>query len=127
MGEHRPRAASIAAETTFERDLRRLEEIEAVLRRLCETLARRLERSDRAAGGITLKLRRADRRIVTRACRIHHPTRRAETIWQAVRPVLAAEIDGGGFRLAGVIAGPLVAGLLADPPDLFSLAAPSRE
>lgn len=116
----RRRAVSIAAETTFERDLRRLADIEAVVRRLCDKLAERLAAADVAAGGLTLKLRRADRRTITRACRIHQPTRRAEILWHAARPVLAGEVDGSGFRLAGVTASPLLPGRQADPPDLFA-------
>ena len=70
---------------------------------------------------LTLKLRRADWLTLTRACRLHDPTRQAETIWQAVLPVLSAELDGSSFRLVGVTATNLVSGKQADPPDLFAL------
>jgi DNA polymerase-4 len=115
-------AVSIAAETTFDKDLRELAEIDAILERLCGTLSRRLDKAGLAAASLTLKLRRAaDRRIITRACPIHRPTQRAETIWQAARRVLATELDGiAAFRLVGVTAGHLLPGTQADPPDLFS-------
>ena len=47
------------------------------------------------------------------------PTRRVDRIFEAARRVLAAELDGGAFRLVGVTAAPLAPGRLADPPDLF--------
>jgi DNA polymerase-4 len=115
----RGQSGTIGAETTFHADLRGLADISAELRPLCETVARRLDKAGLAAAGLTLKLRHADRRIVTRACRIGHPTARAETIWRAASAVLAVEADGRPYRLVGVTATRLVPGQLADPPDLF--------
>jgi DNA polymerase-4 len=115
----RGQSVTIGAETTFHADLRGLADISAELRPLCETVARRLDKAGLAASGLTLKLRHADRRIVTRACRIGHPTARAETIWRAASAVLAVEADGRPYRLVGVTATRLVPGQMADPPDLF--------
>ncbi len=115
----RGRSVTIGAETTFNHDLRRFAEIDAILARLCETVSRRLARSELAASGLTLKLRHADRRTVTRACRLEHPTARADVIRQAASAVLAAEADGRPYRLVGVTATRLVSERLADPPDLF--------
>ena len=115
------RSVTIGAETTFNHDLSTLDEIGAELRPLCELVAARLMRADMAASSLTLKLRRADWLTLTRACRLHDPTRQAETIWQAVLPVLSAELDGSSFRLVGVTATNLVSGKQADPPDLFAL------
>jgi DNA polymerase IV len=116
-GSHK--SVTIGAETTFNHDLASLDEIGTELRQLCDLVARRLVRADRAASALTLKLRRSDWLTLTRAARLRDPTQRAETIWQAVQPVLAAELDGSRFRLVGVTATQLVAGRLADPPDLF--------
>jgi DNA polymerase IV len=113
------KSVTIGAETTFNHDLATLEQIGAELQALCELVAARLTRADMAASSLTLKLRRADWLTITRACRLHDPTQQAETIWQAVLPVLAAELDGSSFRLVGVTATHLVPGKLADPPDLF--------
>jgi DNA polymerase-4 len=121
-GERR-RSVSIGAETTFDADLSDFAAIFAEIAPLCETVARRLARARLAATGLTLKLRRADRRILTRACRLHGPTVRAAVILDAVRPALAAAIDGHAFRLVGVTATRLVPDRLADPPDLFNPAA----
>ncbi len=119
IGRTRPRSASVGAETTFDHDLSRPDEIEPILKHLCELLAQRLAKADLAAGSLTLKLRRADWKTMTRACRLHDPTKQAQTILQAVQPVLASELDGSAFRLVGVTAHDLVPGYRADPPDLF--------
>jgi DNA polymerase-4 len=119
VGGGRRQSVTIGAETTFNHDLSTLEEIGEELRPLCDLVAQRLVRADLAAAHLTLKLRRADWLNITRSCRLHDPTQRSETIWQAVLPVLAGELDGSSFRLVGVTANQLVPGKLADPPDLF--------
>jgi DNA polymerase-4 len=117
-------SVTVGAETTFNHDLRTFEQIDAELRRLCETVARRLTKSGLAASGLTLKLRRADRRTITRACKLRDPTARPELILKAVQPVLAGELasnpGGQAYRLVGVTATRLVSDRLADPPDLFA-------
>jgi DNA polymerase-4 len=116
----RGKSVTIGAETTFINDLRTLTQMEEQLRPLCDTVARRLTKAGLAATSLTLKLRRADRRTITRACRLYDPTARADLILQAVMPVLAAEMDGQAYRLVGVTATRLVSDRLADPPDLFT-------
>jgi DNA polymerase-4 len=120
ISSERGRSVTVGAETTFNHDLRSFEQIDEELRPLCETVARRLTRSGLAATGLTLKLRRADRTTITRACRLRDPTARADLILQAARPVLTAELDGQAYRLVGVTATRLVSDRLADPPDLFA-------
>ena len=116
----RGKSVTIGAETTFINDLRTLPQMEEQLRPLCDTVARRLVKSGLAASGLTLKLRRADRQTITRACRLYDPTARADLIMSAVLPVLATEMDGQSYRLIGVTATRLVSDKLADPPDLFA-------
>jgi DNA polymerase-4 len=120
ISNERGKSVTVGAETTFNHDLRSFEQIDEELRPLCETVARRLSRSGLAASGLTLKLRRADRTTITRACRLRDPTARADLILQAVHPVLTAELDGQAYRLVGVTATRLVSDRLADPPDLFA-------
>jgi DNA polymerase-4 len=120
ISSERGKSVTVGAETTFDRDLRSFAQIDEELRPLCETVARRLTRSGLAATGLTLKLRRADRTTITRACRLRDPTARADLILQAVHPVLTAELDGQAYRLVGVTATRLVSDRLADPPDLFA-------
>lgn len=120
VGFGRSRSVSIGTERTFARDLARYEDIAVELAKLCTKLAERLARADLAAGSITLKLRRFDRKISTHACRLRDPTLRADTILAAVGPVLKRALDGTEFRLVGVTAHDLAPGRRADPPDLFA-------
>ncbi len=120
VGAGRARSVSVGAERTFARDLKRYDEIAEELRALCTRVAERLARADLAAGSLTLKLRRYDRKTSTHACRLHNPTKRAETIFDTVAPTLRRVLDGTAFRLIGVTAHDLVPGQRADPPDLFA-------
>jgi DNA polymerase-4 len=75
-------AKSISAETTFERDIRRLEELEPILWRLAEKVAARLKRHDLAGQTLTLKLKTADFRLRTRSRRLEQPSQLAEVFYQ---------------------------------------------
>jgi DNA polymerase-4 len=111
---------SISAETTFASDIARYESLAAALQPLCESLARRLIRADRAAAGITLKLKTGDFRVLSRSRRLADPTQRAEILYRAALPLLRAEADGTAYRLIGIGADRLAESARADPPDLFA-------
>lgn len=113
------RRKSVGAETTFDTDLSDPAALLAELAPLCATVARRLAQAGLAASGLTLKLRRADWRTITRACRLSHPTMRAEIIQRAAEAVLLDEVPGSAWRLVGVTASTLVDAREADPPALF--------
>ncbi len=108
---------SISAETTFDGDIADPAALLAQLWPLCETVSRRLKRSQKAAHGITLKLKTADFKLLTRSRRLSDPTCLAETLYRAARPLLEAEATGRKFRLIGIGAADLVDGALADPPN----------
>ena len=111
-------AKSISAETTFEHDLANREDLEAVLWRLCEKVARRLADSELAAAGVTLKLRSASFATRTRAARLATPTLLPERLFDAANRLLAPALDGTAYRLIGIGADPLAPAAEADPPDL---------
>ena len=91
----------ISAETTFNEDLSKLEELEDILAGLAERVGR-LARADGHAGRVvTLKLRRTDFQIVTRRRTLPLPTQTAKTIFAVGRELLAREI-GQPYRLIGV-------------------------
>jgi DNA polymerase IV len=116
---------SISAETTFDSDIAAFDGLAAELRPLCDNLARRLARAERAAAGVTLKLKTADFRILSRSRRLADPTQRADAIYRAALPLLREEADGRtAFRLIGIGSDRLAEAALADPPDLFAAAAP---
>ncbi|MBS7812126.1 DNA polymerase IV [Roseococcus pinisoli] len=117
---------SVSAETTFDEDLAGIDELEAVLWRICERLAKRLAAKELAAGGVVLKLKTAGFETLTRSARLSAPTLLPETMFDAARPLLAKAADGTRYRLLGVGAAPLAAATEADQGDLADPNAPRR-
>jgi DNA polymerase IV len=110
---------SVSVETTFARDIAAYEALAAQLEPLCNSLAGRLARAGFAAAGVTLKLKTADFRVLSRSRRLADPTQRADTLYRAALPLLRAAADGTLFRLIGIGADRLAEPARADPPDLF--------
>ena len=69
---------------------------------------------------VTLKLKTADFRLVTRSRRLKSATQSAEEMFQAAEPLLAHEADGWAFRLIGIGAHDLVEIGQVIQGDLFS-------
>ena len=113
---------SVSAETTFDRDLTTVAEMERPLWALSEKLARRLREAELSAGGVVLKLKTARFASRTRNQRLPAPTCLPDRLFATARVMLAREADGTAFRLIGVGANPL--GVLADA-DLPDLADPT--
>jgi len=111
-------AKSISAETTFNDDLGDFADLRRELWPLCEKVSARLKKLALEGLGVTLKLKTARFRLLTRAARFDRPTQLAEAIFAAAEPLLQKEADGTAFRLIGV-------GLhdfrpaAGDQPDLF--------
>ena len=110
---------SISGETTFETDIDDPEALLAAIWPLCETVARRTKKAGLAGRTVTLKLKTASFQTLTRSRRLQDPTRLAEGIYAAVKPMIEKEADGRRFRLIGAGLSDLVDGELADPPSLF--------
>ncbi|HSD35232.1 MAG TPA: DNA polymerase IV, partial [Alphaproteobacteria bacterium] len=79
-----------------------------------------------AAQTVTVKLKTADFKLLTRHRGLADPTQLAETLYQSARPLVEREADGRAFRLIGIGAEGLVEGVQADPPDLLDEAAARR-
>jgi DNA polymerase-4 len=119
-------AKSVSAETTFDRDLSTIPDLERHLWRLCEKLARRLKEHDLAAGGVVLKLKTARFALRTRAARLSSPTVLPDRLFDLSRSLLAKEATGIDFRLIGIGANPLVPASAADQGDLADSAIPKQ-
>jgi DNA polymerase IV len=117
---------SISAETTFDVDLTRREDLERHLWRLAEKLAGRLRGEEFCAGGVVLKLKTSAFATRTRAQRLAGPTTLPDLLFEAARALLARETDGTAYRLIGIGASPLLPGHLADQPDLADPDAPRK-
>lgn len=109
---------SISAETTFESDLSRFEDLQPVLRRLCEKVALRLKRAGLAGRSVTLKLKDAEFRLRSRSKSGLAPTQLAARLFEPARDILRVECDGSAFRLIGIGAADLCEAALADRGDL---------
>jgi DNA polymerase-4 len=109
---------SLSAETTFDRDLSAFEDLEPVLWRLSEKVSRRLKAAGLAGRSITLKLKDAEFRIVTRTRSGLPPTQLAGRLFEPARQLLRSACDGTPFRLIGVGAADLCDGAAADRGDL---------
>ena len=110
---------SISSEITLDEDLSDADALRPILWRLAETVARRLKKAGLAGGGVTLKLKTAEFRIVTRACRLNTATQSAEEMFRAAEPLLAREADGRAFRLIGIGAHDLIEAGRVVQGDLF--------
>ncbi len=106
--DHRPvnpnqERKSIGSETTFAHDLTTIDACMAELRPLIESVARYSEKHQASGRTVTLKLRYADFRTVTRSRSLPRPVRKADEI----APVVAQLLNGlapfsQGIRLLGV-------------------------
>ncbi len=93
---------SIGAGTTFNDNLADPAELEDRLWPLCERIARHARAEAKAARVVTLKLRTAAFRIVTRRRTLAMPTQTAKTVFATAREMLRGEARGGAYRLIGV-------------------------
>lgn len=90
----------ISAETTFNEDLTRLEDLEDRLWPACEKVATKLRAEGRAGRVATLKLKTADFKLITRRRTLPAPIQTARMLFAAVRELLRAEL-GPSYRLIG--------------------------
>jgi DNA polymerase-4 len=117
---------SVSAETTFDTDMHRREDLEPVLRRLAERVSARLKKAELGGQTVVLKLKTTDFRQTTRNRKLADPTQLADRIFAAGRQLLEPELDGRRFRLIGIGVTDLVPPDRCDPPDLVDPAAARR-
>ncbi|TYO88134.1 DNA polymerase-4 [Oceanicella actignis] len=92
---------SLSAETTFEADLSAPDLLDAHLWRLVEKVAARAKARGLAGRVATLKLKRADHRLLTRRATLTEPTQLADRLHRALRPLLERALPEAPFRLIG--------------------------
>lgn len=93
---------SISRETTFDADLSDADLLQGHLWRLAEQVADRAKARGLQGRTVTLKLKQADHRILTRRRALAEPAQLADAIWRAAEPLLAAAQPQAPFRLIGV-------------------------
>ena len=93
---------SISNETTFATDLSDPDELNRILWSLCEQVAARAKRAGTCGHTVTLKLKRADHRILTRQRRVEAPVQLADSLFRASTDLLHRDMDKAPFRLIGI-------------------------
>ena len=117
--EPESQARSLSSETTLDRDTAELAGLRPILWQLAETVGRRMKKAGISGKGVTLKLKTADFRILTRSRRLKSATGSAEELFQAAEPLLVRETDGRAFRLIGIGVQDLVEAGQAVQGELF--------
>jgi DNA polymerase IV len=85
---------SVSAETTFDQDIRDMETLVPILWELAEKVHRRLKAQDLAGATVTLKLKTADFRLITRSRTGGEATQLAKRIFDQARELLMPEARG---------------------------------
>ena len=111
---------SVSSETTFNSDMRDVKWLEDILWELCEKVSARMKASGFEGRTVTLKLKSADFKTITRRTTLDAPANLARIAFAAAKPMLHDAAAGKAYRLIGVgFSGLSLAGENAAPPDLF--------
>ncbi|MGH1353643.1 MAG: DNA polymerase IV [Thalassovita sp.] len=101
VSAHEP-IKSISNETTFFEDTWNAEVLDGHIWRLAEKVASRAKAREIAGRVVTLKLKRADHRSLTRRQSQHEPVQLADTIYRVARALYDQVGNEGPYRLIGV-------------------------
>ncbi|MEM6386562.1 MAG: DNA polymerase IV [Pseudomonadota bacterium] len=93
---------SISNETTFGEDTADIDILDGHIWRLAENVADRAKAKHKAGRVVTLKLKRANHRILTRQSQLTDATQIADRIYRTARALLDTLDDEGPYRLVGV-------------------------
>ncbi len=95
-------AKSVSQESTFERDLTDLSQLNRLVDSMAARVGERLRASALSGRTVTVKLRRYDFTTLTRSQTLPQPTDDARQVASIARRLLAEAGTGGGLRLLGV-------------------------
>ncbi len=104
----RREAKSISSEITLDTDISDPDRLRPILWKLAETVSGRMKKASVLGRNVTLKLKTADFRLLTRTRRLAQPTRSADAMYGTAESLLSREADGRAFRLIGIGAHGLV-------------------
>lgn len=93
---------SVSSETTFNSDMSDVQWLEDVLWELCEKVSGRMKASGFDGRVVTLKLKSADFKTITRRKTLDTPANLARTLFAAAKPMLHDAAGGKAYRLIGV-------------------------
>jgi len=92
---------SVSAETTFDTDISDPEALKDKLWQVCLKTADRSKAKELAGRTVTLKLKSAGFKTVTRRRTLAQPVQLADVIFRALEPLLEKEANGTAYRLIG--------------------------
>jgi len=98
----RRQTKSVSSETTFNEDIKDVKRLEDILWSLCENVSARMKASRYEGRVITLKLKTADFKIITRRVTLAAPDNLARAAFTAARRMLQETAGGKTYRLIGV-------------------------
>ncbi len=93
---------SVSAETTFNENIKALADLEPELWHLCERVSKRAKAQGLSGSTVSLKLKSANFKTITRAATLSNPTLLAHQIYSVAHPLLAKEVGNTEYRLIGV-------------------------
>ena len=105
---------SISNETTFFEDTADPDILDGHIWRLAEQVSARAKARELAGNVVTLKLKRANHRLLSRQLALHQPTQLADTIYRTARSLFDQVGAEGPYRLLGVGISDLVPSADAD-------------
>jgi len=112
-------AKSLSAETTFEHDIAGFAELERILWDQAERVSARAKAAELGGRTVTLKLKTAGFRIITRSASLETPTQLSDVIFRLSRMLLQREATGIPYRLLGVGLSQIRPASECDPPDFL--------
>ncbi len=110
---------SVSSETTFNSDIKDPQWLEDLLWELCEKVSARMKASGFEGRVVTLKLKSASFKTITRRRTLGEPANLARTAFAAAKEMLHETVGGGAYRLIGVGYSDLSVESGARPGDLF--------
>ncbi len=95
-------ARSLGSDRTLERDVSSPAAILGHLRRSAERIARRLRKKRYVAGGVRVRLKTSDFRMLSRQCRVPVPIDTADDLLKVGKQLLKSFGNDGPYRLVGM-------------------------
>lgn len=117
---------SVSSERTFHEDIRDLEPLRVIARSAAERVSKQLKDKQLSGRTVTLKIKTARFRTLTRSHTLPTPTQSADRLFRTIDPMLTQLADGTPYRLLGVGIGDLGDAAEADDRDLADISAERR-
>ena len=111
---------SVSSETTFEDPIADAAELAGRLSRLVERVAGRMQENGYLGSTVTLKLKTASFKTLTRSHTLHEATGSSSLIETTAQSLLAREADGTPYRLIGVGMANMINSDSVDQSDLLA-------